>query len=148
MPDQVRALSSADANVVQPPSGGEPNLAKDNETVIRKDLCVTGNISGQGTLLIEGGMDGVINLPESRVTIGRNGQLNAEIAAGEIVILGTVVGDLKASNRVEIRNGGSLTGDVVASRIYVEEGAYFSGSIDIRKPDENDVAETSSPGAA
>jgi cytoskeletal protein CcmA (bactofilin family) len=67
------------------------------------------------------------------VTIGRNGVVAANINAREIVILGKVRGNLTASDRVDIRSDGSLTGDVVAARISIEDGAFFKGGIDIRK---------------
>ncbi len=79
-------------------------------------------------------MEGSINLPGNRVTVGRNGVVAANISAREIVVLGKVRGNMTASDRVDIRGEGSLTGDVVAQRISIEDGAYFKGGIDIRKP--------------
>ena len=67
------------------------------------------------------------------MTIGRNGVVAANISAREIVVLGKVRGNLTASDRVDIRSDGSLTGDVVAARISIEDGAFFKGGIDIRK---------------
>ena len=78
-------------------------------------------------------MEGSINLAGNRVTIGRNGVVAANINAREIVVLGKVRGNITASDRVDIRSDGSLTGDVVAARISIEDGAYFKGGIDIRK---------------
>jgi cytoskeletal protein CcmA (bactofilin family) len=68
------------------------------------------------------------------VTIGRNGVVSANVTAREIVIIGKVRGNLNASDRVDIRNEGSLTGDVIAQRISIEDGAFFKGGIDIQKP--------------
>ena len=67
------------------------------------------------------------------MTVGRNGIVAANINAREIVVLGKVRGNLTASDRVDIRSDGSLTGDVVAARISIEDGAFFKGGIDIRK---------------
>ena len=78
-------------------------------------------------------MEGSINLSGNRVTVGRNGVVAANINAREIVVLGKVRGNLTASDRVDIRSDGSLTGDVVAARISIEDGAFFKGGIDIRK---------------
>ena len=75
----------------------------------------------------------MINLSGNRVTVGRNGVVAANINAREIVVLGKVRGNLTASDRVDIRSDGSLTGDVVAARISIEDGAFFKGGIDIRK---------------
>jgi cytoskeletal protein CcmA (bactofilin family) len=69
------------------------------------------------------------------VTIGRNGQVAANISAREIVVLGKVRGNVSATDRVDIRAEGSLSGDVAAARISIEDGAFFKGGIDIRKPD-------------
>jgi cytoskeletal protein CcmA (bactofilin family) len=70
--------------------------------------------------------------------VGRNGVVGANVNAREIVIIGKVKGNLVASDRVDIRNEGSLTGDVVAQRISIEDGAFFKGGIDIRKPGQNE----------
>jgi len=78
-------------------------------------------------------VEGSISLPSNRVTVGRNGVVAASINAGEIVVLGKVRGNLVASDRVDIHSEGSLTGDVVAQRISIEDGAFFKGAIDIRK---------------
>jgi len=79
-------------------------------------------------------VEGSINLPGNRVTVGRNGVVSANISAREIVILGKVRGNMTASDRFDIRSEGSLTGDITAQRVSIEEGAYFKGGIDIRKP--------------
>ena len=71
--------------------------------------------------------------PGNRVTVGRNGQVTSSINAREIVILGKVRGNVSASDRVDIRAEGALTGDVAAARISIEDGAFFKGGIDIRK---------------
>jgi cytoskeletal protein CcmA (bactofilin family) len=85
-------------------------------------------------LYIDGKVEGAINLPGNRVTVGRNGQVSANISAREVVVLGKVRGNINASDRVDIRSEGSLTGDVIAQRISIEDGAFFKGGIDIRKP--------------
>lgn len=101
--------------------------------MIGKSLIIKGEVTGSESLFIDGRIEGSINLPNNRVTIGRNGNVAANIAAREIVILGKVRGNLNASDRVDIRNEGSLTGDVSALRISIEDGAFFKGGIDIRK---------------
>jgi cytoskeletal protein CcmA (bactofilin family) len=90
-------------------------------------------------LYIDGKVEGAINLPGNRVTVGRNGQVAANIVAREIVVLGKVRGNCQASDRVDIRSEGSLTGDVIAARISIEDGAFFKGGIDIRKPGGTDL---------
>jgi cytoskeletal protein CcmA (bactofilin family) len=105
-----------------------------DQATIGKSLVIKGEVSGSESLYIDGRVEGSINLPGNRVTVGRNGNVAANISAREVVVLGKVRGNLNASDRVDIRSEGSLTGDVVAQRISIEDGAYFKGGIDIRKP--------------
>jgi len=119
--------------------------ASGEQATIGKSLMVKGELSGSESLYIDGRVEGAINLPGNRVTIGRNGQVAANIAAREIVVLGKVRGNCQASDRVDIRSEGSLTGDVIAARISIEDGAFFKGGIDIRKPGANDVKPVTPP---
>src|SRR5579859_3900764 len=105
-----------------------------DQATIGKSLVIKGEVSGSESLYIDGRVEGSINLAGNRVTIGRNGVVSANINAREIVVMGKVKGNLQAQDRVDIRNEGSLTGDVVAQRISIEDGAFFKGGIDIRKP--------------
>ena len=104
-----------------------------DQATIGKSLVIKGEVTGSESLYIDGRVEGSINLAGNRVTIGRNGVVAANINAREIVVLGKVRGNLTASDRVDIRSDGSLTGDVVAARISIEDGAFFKGGIDIRK---------------
>jgi len=110
-------------------------VATGEQATIGKSLVVKGELSGSESLYIDGKVEGAINLPGNRVTVGRNGQVAANIVAREIVVLGKVRGNCQASDRVDIRSEGSLTGDVIAARISIEDGAFFKGGIDIRKPE-------------
>jgi cytoskeletal protein CcmA (bactofilin family) len=120
-------------------SQDQANIGKDQAT-IGKSLVIKGEVTGSESLYVDGRVEGSINLPGNRMTIGRNGVVAANITAREIVVLGKVRGNLTASDRVDIRGEGSLTGDVVAQRISIEDGAYFKGGIDIRKPGQKDEA--------
>jgi cytoskeletal protein CcmA (bactofilin family) len=108
--------------------------ASSDQATIGKSLVVKGEVTGSESLYIDGKVEGAINLPGNRVTVGRNGQVAANINAREIVVLGKVRGNVTASDRVDIRSEGSLTGDVTAQRISIEDGAFFKGGIDIQKP--------------
>ncbi|HEX3893808.1 MAG TPA: polymer-forming cytoskeletal protein [Terracidiphilus sp.] len=103
------------------------------QATIGKGLFIKGEITGSESLYIDGKIEGTINLPGNRLTIGRNGQVNAAVNAREIVVLGKVKGNVSATDRVDIRAEGSLTGDVSAARISIEDGAFFKGGIDIKK---------------
>src|SRR5205823_14648302 len=95
------------------------------QATIGKSLIVKGELTGSESLYIDGKVEGAINLPGNRVTVGRNGQVAANITAREIVVQGRIVGNVTASDRLDVRSEGSLTGDVVAQRISVEDGAFF-----------------------
>lgn len=103
------------------------------QATIGKSLAIKGEVSGSESLYIDGRVEGAINLPEHCVTVGRNGTVSGNITAREIMILGTVQGMMTASDRLHISSEGALTGDIVTQRVSLEEGAYFKGSIDIRK---------------
>ena len=115
------------------------------QAIISKGLFVKGEISGTESLYIDGKVEGTINLPGNRVTVGRNGQVGANITAREVILLGKVRGNVSASDRVDIRAEGALSGDVAAARISIEDGAFFKGGIDIRKAD---AKPAQAPGAA
>jgi cytoskeletal protein CcmA (bactofilin family) len=129
MPTPVTSTTSeAPAAAPRPVSASTADQA-----TIGKSLVIKGEVTGSESLYIDGRVEGSINLAGNRVTVGRNGVVSANINAREIVVLGKVRGNLTASDRVDIRSDGSLTGDVVAARISIEDGAFFKGGIDIRK---------------
>lgn len=100
---------------------------------IGKSVIIRGELSGSEDLFIDGQVEGTIELREHNLTVGPNGRVNAHVNAKEIVVQGAVKGNLRAADRVEIRKSGSVTGDLVAARIVIEDGAFFKGSIDIQK---------------
>ena len=124
------AYESTPSRPAQPASSGE-------QATIGKGLTIKGEINGSESLYIDGKVEGSVNLPGNRVTVGRNGQVAASINAREIVVLGKVRGNVTATDRVDIRAEGSLSGDVAAARISIEDGAFFKGGIDIRKPEQS-----------
>jgi cytoskeletal protein CcmA (bactofilin family) len=116
------------------------------QATLGKGLFIKGEITGSESLYIDGKVEGAINLPGNRLTIGRNGQVSANITAREVVVLGKVKGNVSATDRVDIRAEGSLNGDVSAARISIEDGAFFKGGIDIRKPDTKPAQGTGTTG--
>jgi len=137
-PEPVRPASPASGGAsfeaARPAAAGASGVPSGDQATIGKSLVVKGELSGSESLYIDGKVEGAINLPGNRVTVGRNGQVAANISAREVVVLGKVRGNIQASDRVDIRSEGSLTGDVVAARISIEDGAFFKGGIDITKP--------------
>src|SRR5215471_12391328 len=127
-------MSTPTAPAVSEPAAPRPvATTTSDQATIGKSLVIKGEVTGSESLYIDGRVEGSINLSGNRVTVCRNGVVSANINAREIVVLGKVRGNLTASDRVDIRSDGSLTGDVVAARISIEDGAFFKGGIDIRK---------------
>jgi cytoskeletal protein CcmA (bactofilin family) len=139
-PGEELALSSEsitardEATTGRPPYTSPPLPSTADPATIGKSLQIKGEVIGSESLYIDGKVEGVINLADSRVTVGREAQVLADITAREVVVLGTVRGNVNASNRVDIRSEGSLTGDVTTGRITIDDGAFFKGGIDISKP--------------
>jgi cytoskeletal protein CcmA (bactofilin family) len=102
------------------------------QATISRSVTIKGEISGTEPLYIDGQIEGRINFSGSRITIGRNGQVTANIVAKEVVIMGTVKGNVECSERLDIRAEGSLTGDVITRLISVEAGAVLKGSVEVR----------------
>ena len=142
-PTPPTGTTSFEAPSARPTTVGASSAASavptGEQSTIGKSLVVKGELTGSESLYIDGKVEGAINLPGNRVTVGRNGQVAANIVAREIVVLGKVRGNCQASDRVDIRSEGSLTGDVIAARISIEDGAFFKGGIDIRKPGGTDL---------
>jgi cytoskeletal protein CcmA (bactofilin family) len=113
-------------------SPGSP--AADDRATIGGSLQIKGEVIGTESLYIDGRVEGAITLPGSRVTISRDAQISANITAREVVVFGKVSGNITASDRVDLRSEGSVTGDVTAQRITVGDGAFFDGGIHIGKP--------------
>ena len=103
---------------------------------IGKSVVVKGELSGSEDLFIDGQVEGTIELREHGLTIGPHGRVQANVTAKEVVLHGTLKGNVRAVDRVEIRKSGSLVGDVVAARVMIEDGASIKGSVDIQKPAE------------
>jgi cytoskeletal protein CcmA (bactofilin family) len=108
------------------------------QSVLTREMVVRGEITGEDALFIDGLVEGEINILGERVTVGPNGSVVSTskapcITAQEVVVLGTVWGNIVATDRVEIRANVSITGDVSTVRLKIEDGSFFQGGIDIRK---------------
>jgi cytoskeletal protein CcmA (bactofilin family) len=102
------------------------------QATIGGSVVIKGEVSGTESLYVDGRIEGTVNFAGSRVTIGRNGSVAANISAREVAILGKVQGNIQCADRLDIRSEGSLTGDVVTQRISVEDGAVLKGSVQVR----------------
>jgi cytoskeletal protein CcmA (bactofilin family) len=102
------------------------------QATIGRSLVIKGEVSGTESLYIDGRIEGKISLPENRLTIGRNGSIQANITAREVVVMGKVTGNIECSDRVDIRSEGCVIGDVSTMRISVEDGAVLKGGIQVK----------------
>jgi cytoskeletal protein CcmA (bactofilin family) len=110
-------------------------------------LHVKGEITGSEDLLIDGSVEGLIQLDERKLTVGATAKVTADIIAREVVVYGTVKGNLRAKDRIEIKKDGSVNGDLTTARIMIEDGAYFKGSIEIDKSAEKETTSAFSKSA-
>ncbi|HTX35490.1 MAG TPA: polymer-forming cytoskeletal protein [Bryobacteraceae bacterium] len=105
------------------------------QATIGKAVRIVGQIHSKEDLYVDGDLEGTVEALEHKLTIGPNGTVHAGIKAREVVALGTIQGNVEATERIEIRKDARLTGDIKTARIIIEDGAYFKGSIDIVKPE-------------
>ena len=138
----------------QPPRGEQPRhpggaaLPAGGETAyIGKSLLIKGEVSGSEPIHIEGRIEGSISLPGGHVSVGREGVVTSSVHAGEVIIRGTLQGNITASDRVEIHRGGNVIGQVVTQRIRIEDGAQMQGSISMGRPDPKGHLEVEAHGA-
>ena len=120
------------------PRGWEREGKRETMANIGKSITISGDLTGEEDLVIEGKVEGKVTLPNSQLTIGANGAIKAEVQAKSVVVIGRVAGNVRGTERVEIQATGIVEGDVIAPRLIVAEGAVVNGSIQM----------TSKPGAA
>jgi cytoskeletal protein CcmA (bactofilin family) len=121
--------------VVDPPAGAPRSQAKLERDVVNigKSVVIKGELSGSEDLTIEGQVEGKIELRQNVLTIGPNGKIKAQVFAKAVIVLGEVIGNVTASEKVDIRDNGSVDGDLVSPRVAIAEGAHFRGSIDMQR---------------
>lgn len=115
-------------------------VAEGSSASIGKSVQVYGEVKGSEDLLVDGTIEGTITLSDSRLTIGPNARVQANVSARDVVVLGTLTGDVHASGRVELRAGSNLKGDIHAARLSIEENAVFSGKVDLAAAAERPAA--------
>ena len=132
-----------DFQPIQP--SGPASATVDGATQIRKEarlgpsLQMKGEITGSEDLVIDGSFEGIVQLNDRRLTVGTTGKVTADIVAGEVVVYGSVKGNVRAKNRIDIKKGGSVTGDLTTPQILIEDSAFFKGSIEIERSVEKEA---------
>ena len=116
-----------------PKSTNPAAAAGHQRTFLGRSVVAQGQLTSGEDLLIEGQFDGTINLEDHCLTVGTEGRVKAEVRARQVVIQGSVTGNVAAREKIEIRRTGHVVGDLVAGTVAIEEGAYFKGSIDIAR---------------
>jgi cytoskeletal protein CcmA (bactofilin family) len=130
------------------PKVSNPMPSNQSSTVLGRSVTSHGEISASEDLLIEGQFDGTISMKDHCLTVGTNGQVKAEIQARQVIIHGTVNGNITAREKVEIRRTGRVQGDLTAAGVAIEDGAYFKGSIEIQRDEVPETARTFASSAA
>jgi len=122
------------------PAGAAPTASEPQRTQLGRDMVnigksvvIKGELSGSEDLTIEGHVEGKIDLKGNVLTIGPNGKIKAEVFAKAVVVLGEVTGNVTASEKVDIRDNGSVDGDIASPRVAIAEGAHFRGSVDMQR---------------
>ena len=126
----------AAAPVVPPPTPKtevHPKMA--DIAHIGKSVVIRGELSGSEDLFLDGEVEGSIDLKGHALTIGPNGKIRANVQAQEVVIHGRVDGNVRGTDRVELKKSAVLSGDIFTQRIMIEDGAFFKGAVDIQKPE-------------
>jgi len=108
------------------------SIERDNVN-IGKSVVIKGELNGSEDLTIEGQVEGTIQLREHVLTIGPNGKIKAQVFAKSVIVLGEVTGNVTATEKVDIRDKGSVDGDIVSPRVAIAEGAHFRGSVDMQR---------------
>ena len=124
-----------------------PESDSRNSATVGKSVKIVGQIFTKEDLYVDGDVEGTIESLENKVTVGPNGRVQASIRAREVIILGQVQGNVETSDKVDIRKDAKLVGDITTSRISIEDGALFKGSIDIKKAEPKVAAPAPTPPA-
>ena len=111
----------------------EPRRIERDVVNIGKSVVIKGELNGSEDLTIEGHVEGKIELKDHVLTIGPNGKIKAQVFAKSVIVLGEVNGNVTATEKVDIRDGGSVDGDIISPRVAIAEGAHFRGAVDMQR---------------
>lgn len=115
------------------PSSAVPIPESRRPAIIGQSVTIKGQIFSREDLAIDGEVDGSVELQEHRLTVGLSGRLRADVSAQEIVVLGSIDGNIQAAEKIDIRKQARITGDIKAARIEAEDGAYLKGTVDTQR---------------
>ena len=144
---EATPVSSMSPAKYEPENRGGPATSGGSAT-IGKAVKIVGQIYSNEDLYVDGEVEGTVEAMEHKLTIGPNGTVKATVKAREVAVLGSIGGNVEATDKIEIRKDAKLVGDIKTARIIIEDGAYFKGSIDIVKPEPVKAAPKPAPQAA
>ena len=127
------AQHQAQANASAQPETRRQQMMERDVVNIGKSVVIKGELNGSEDLTVEGHVEGKIELRDHVLTIGPNGKIKAQVFAKAVIVLGEVNGNVTATEKVDIRDGGSVDGDIVSPRVAIAEGAHFRGSVDMQR---------------
>src|SRR3954471_1848829 len=120
-----------------PPSpAAEPPRRPTERATIGASIFIKGDLSGEEDLVIEGRVEGKVDLKQNNVTVGKNGKVKADVFGKVVTIEGEVTGNVFAREQAILRQSGSIHGNITAPRVILEDGSRFKGSIDMEPPKE------------
>ncbi len=127
--------TAASTQTVSAPTAVQPDVRRIERDIVNigKSVVIKGELNGSEDLTIEGHVEGRIELKDHVLTIGPNGKIKAQVFAKAVIVLGEVNGNVTASEKVDIRDGGSVDGDIISPRVAIAEGAHFRGSVDMQR---------------
>jgi cytoskeletal protein CcmA (bactofilin family) len=127
--------AAASTQPVNTPAAVQPEARRIERDIVNigKSVVIKGELNGSEDLTIEGHVEGRIELKDHVLTIGPNGKIKAQVFAKAVIVLGEVNGNVTASEKVDIRDGGSVDGDIISPRVAIAEGAHFRGSVDMQR---------------
>jgi|SRR5689334_2921149 len=142
-PQPVKETTPMSTAPSRPAESFEP--PRSGNAILGKSAIVKGQILSREDLTIDGEVEGTIEMQEHRLTIGPNGKVRASVKAREVIVLGTLHGNVETGDRLDIRKEAKLVGDIRTARIVIEDGAYFKGNVDIVRAE---VPKSASPAAS
>ncbi len=132
-----RPMATAPAPSTSPaPAASEPQRRPTERATIGPSIFIKGDLSGEEDLVIEGRVEGLVDLKQNNVTIGKNGRVKADVFGKVVVVEGEVDGNVFAREQAILRQSGSIRGNITAPRVILEDGSRFKGSIDMEAPKE------------
>jgi cytoskeletal protein CcmA (bactofilin family) len=129
--EPVKPFQGSSLGFDQPP-GGKRSMNEELAS-IGKSIVINGELTGSEDLTIEGRVEGKIDLKDHVLTVGLNGRIKAQVTAKSIVVFGHVMGNLAATEKVDIKEKGSVEGDIVSPRVAIADGSHFKGSVDMQR---------------